>query len=141
MDITTSFGTKVNEGKTKIIYTNKYNGAEVFILSKDSITAGDGAKRDELPGKGEFSTITTCNVFRLFKNNNIPLHYIRQEASNVFRAAKCDMVPLEVIVRRLATGSYLKRNPHLQEGTRFDTCIVETTFKDDQQHDPLVTGR
>ena len=50
------------------------------------------------------------------------------------------MVPLEVIVRRRVTGSYLRRNPHLQEGAVLDPCVVEFTFKDDQQHDPLVTG-
>lgn len=140
MDISSHFGDKVNEGKTKVIYKNKDNDNEVFIYNKDSITAGDGAKRDELPGKGEFSTITTSNVFRVLKHNNVPLAYIRQESSNVFRAISCAMVPLEVIVRRIATGSYLKRNPHLQEGTRFEQCIVEFTFKDDQQHDPLVSG-
>lgn len=50
------------------------------------------------------------------------------------------MIPLEVIVRRLAAGSYLKRFPDLKQGHRFETPVVEFTFKDDVLGDPLITG-
>src|SRR5689334_21065417 len=51
------------------------------------------------------------------------------------------MIPLEVIIRRVATGSYLKRYPNIKEGTRFEQPIVEFTFKDDSKGDPLITGK
>ena len=50
------------------------------------------------------------------------------------------MIPLEVIVRRIAAGSYLKRFPNITQGTRFEPLVVEFTFKDDAKGDPLVTG-
>ncbi len=132
-------GEKIAEGKTKCIHRSTHP-ARVYIVSKDSITAGDGAKKDELPRKGIFSTTTTSNIFRLFKLSGVNTHYIRQVDDNAFEALACSMVPLEVIVRRRVTGSYLRRNPHLKEGSILDPCVVEMTFKDDANHDPLVTG-
>ncbi|EFA80634.1 phosphoribosylaminoimidazole carboxylase [Heterostelium album PN500] len=131
--------TFIASGKTKSIFKLNKEDQYVLILSNSSITAGDGAKKDELPMKGINSTSTTCNVFRVLQLAGINTHYIRQEQNNSFIAKRCSMIPLEVIVRRLATGSYLKRNQHITEGTRFNPCLIEFTFKDDVQHDPLVT--
>ncbi|GAM28727.1 hypothetical protein SAMD00019534_119030 [Acytostelium subglobosum LB1] len=128
-------------GKTKSIYKLNKDDQHVVVVSNSSITAGDGAKRDELPMKAINSTTTTCNVFRVLQLAGISTHYVRQEQNNSFIAKRCSMIPLEVIVRRLATGSYLKRNSHITEGTRFNPCLIEFTFKDDAQHDPLVTER
>eukprot|EP01133_Synstelium_polycarpum_P004973 gene4973-5784_t len=131
--------THVATGKTKSIYKLNKDDQYVIVVSNSSITAGDGAKKDELPNKGNYSTSTTCNVFRVLQLAGIATHYVRQEQPNSFIAKRCSMIPLEVIVRRLATGSYLKRNTHITEGTKFTPCLIEFTFKDDVQHDPLVT--
>eukprot|EP01132_Coremiostelium_polycephalum_P007735 gene7735-9513_t len=129
----------IASGKTKSIYKLNKDDQYVLVESNSAITAGDGAKKDELPNKGVYSTTTTCNVFKVLQIAGINTHFIRQEKPNSFIAKKCSMIPLEVIVRRLATGSYLKRNTHVAEGTRFNPCLIEFTFKDDVQHDPLVT--
>jgi phosphoribosylaminoimidazole-succinocarboxamide synthase len=50
------------------------------------------------------------------------------------------MIPLEVIVRRIAAGSWIKRNPDVKQGTKFDPVKVEFTFKDDALGDPLISG-
>ena len=63
----------VAEGKTKTV-EDAGNG-EVFLRSKDDITAGDGAKHDVLDGKAAASTRTSANVFRLLERNGIPTHF------------------------------------------------------------------
>lgn len=130
-------GTKLAEGKTKIIYADPADDAQAVIVSKDDITAGDGVRRNQLPGKGALSGRTTANVFRLLHAAGIPTHYIDAPADDEMVVLRCDMIPLEVVMRRIATGSYLKRND-VPEGTRFDPTVVELFFKDDANHDPLV---
>ncbi|KAF2071552.1 hypothetical protein CYY_007124 [Polysphondylium violaceum] len=138
-NIDTSDKTFLASGKTKTIYQLNKDDQHVLIVSNSAITAGDGAKKDILPNKDIYSNTTTCNVFKVFQCAGIKTHFVKQEQNNSFIAKKCSMIPLEVIVRRLATGSYLKRNTQVKEGTRFNPCLIEFTFKDDVQHDPLVT--
>ena len=59
-------GERLAEGKTKVVYADPMDPALAVIVHKDDITAGDGARRDRLPGKGALSGRTTSNVFRLF---------------------------------------------------------------------------
>jgi amidophosphoribosyltransferase len=137
-DDATAPGRRIAEGKTKIVYADPGDPALALIVHKDDITAGDGARRDRLPGKGTLSGRTTTNVFRLLQSAGIPTHFVAAQAADRMTVRRCDMVPLEVVIRRLATGSYLKRNA-VPEGTRFDPPLVEFFFKDDAAHDPLVT--
>jgi phosphoribosylaminoimidazole-succinocarboxamide synthase len=124
--------TKLIEGKTKIVWDC------VLIESKDDITAGDGARRDEIEGKAAIATATTVNCFRWLEVNGIPTHYVGIHDDRTFIARKVDMIPLELVARRIATGSYLKRRPDVVEGTCFDDLVVEFFEKDDANHDPLL---
>ncbi|WP_052891277.1 phosphoribosylaminoimidazolesuccinocarboxamide synthase [Thermogemmatispora carboxidivorans] len=133
-----TFGPLLAEGKTKRIYAHPEDPNLVYMVSKDQITAGDGARRDELTGKGRWSTITTANVFRLLNAEGIPTHFVRQINDTTLLVKRCQMVPIEHVQRRIATGSYLKRNPGVSEGTRFDPLVIETFLKDDARHDPQI---
>jgi phosphoribosylaminoimidazole carboxylase/phosphoribosylaminoimidazole-succinocarboxamide synthase len=124
-----SVGTQVAEGKTKTIHLVKGNADLVTVLAKDDITAGDGAKHDIIPDKGRLATATTSNVFRLLKACGVPVAFIEQDSPISFTAPKCDMLPYEVVVRREAHGSYLKRNPHLTKGQLFPHLLVEFYLK------------
>jgi phosphoribosylaminoimidazole-succinocarboxamide synthase len=132
------FGPLLAEGKTKQIYAYPGNDQLVYIESKDQITAGDGARRNEISGKSRWSTITTANVFRLLNEAGIITHFIEQVSDTVLLVRRCRMLPIEHVQRRIATGSYLKRDPETSEGTRFDPVLVETFLKDDARHDPQI---
>jgi len=128
----------IAEGKTKIIWKPLNNPEMVDIESKDDITAGDGAKRDVIENKGEFATRTTVNCFKLLEDAGIHTHFIKRTDDRTFRARYMSMIPIELVARRIATGSYLKRNPDAVEGQIFEELVLEMFFKDDARHDPIM---
>ncbi|HEY4963087.1 MAG TPA: phosphoribosylaminoimidazolesuccinocarboxamide synthase [Candidatus Saccharimonadales bacterium] len=129
----------IAQGKTKEILEDVAgDGTRVLIRSKDDITAGDGERRDELEGKAVIATTTTVNVFRLLNEAGIPTHFLGDVDDVTFEARKLKMIPLELVTRRIATGSYLKRSPETDEGTVFDDIVFEVFEKDDENHDPMV---
>src|ERR1700682_5164122 len=134
-------GALVAEGKTKKIHLVKGSSDLVTVIAKDDITAGDGAKHDIIPDKGRLATATTSNVFRLLKACDLPVAFVDQDSATSFVAPKCEMLPYEVVVRREAHGSYLKRNPHFSKGQLFPQLIVEFFLKTkdrDWKGKPLV---
>jgi len=126
------------EGKTKLLYADPNDAGLALMVQKDSISAGDGARRNVLAGKGALSGRTAANIFRLLERAGIPTHFVAAPADDEMVVHRCDMIPLEVVLRRLATGSYLKRHRESREGDRFDPVLVEFFLKDDARHDPQV---
>ena len=126
---TQTLGALVTEGKTKKIHLLDGGSGLVRVLAKDDITAGDGAKHDIIPDKGRLATLTTCNVFRLLKACGLPVAFVEQDGPTSFVAPECSMLPYEVVARREAHGSYLKRNPQLAKGQLFPQLVVEFYLK------------
>ncbi len=117
------------EGKTKIV-APLWDGATVGIVTtKDDITAGDGAKHDVMLGKAALATRTTCNLFEYLRSKGTPVAYIGRDGPTTFLTRICNMILVEVVVRRIATGSYLKRHPHVNEGMVFEDPIIEFFYK------------
>eukprot|EP00099_Drosophila_melanogaster_P006851 NP_001259493.1 ade5, isoform B [Drosophila melanogaster] len=129
-------GKVIIEGKTKQVYDLPEQPGLCLLLSKDRITAGDGVKAHDLAGKAEISNTTNGQVFRLLNEAGIRTAYVKQCGAKAFIARKCQMIPIEWVTRRLATGSFLKRNVGVPEGYRFSPPKQETFFKDDANHDP-----
>ncbi|KAL7027549.1 hypothetical protein ACKWTF_005481 [Chironomus riparius] len=90
----------------------------------------------DLDGKAEISNKTNAKVFELLNKAGVRTAFVKLASDKAFIAKKCDMVPIEWVTRRLATGSYLKRNPGIHEGFRFCPPKQETFFKDDANDDP-----
>lgn len=117
------------EGKTKKIW--KANGVTgcVVVESKDNITAGDGAKHDIISGKALLSNRTTSNVFTLLKACGLPVAFVKNFGGARFLAEQCEMVSYEVVVRREARGSFLKRYPWFSNGHIFPRLLLEYFLK------------
>lgn len=128
-------GAAIASGKTKTVHAVRGDPDLVIIKSNDNITKNDDpAQTMEMASKAKFSTITTSRVFELLKRAGIPVAYERQLSETEFLAAHCVMIPLEVIIRRYADGSYLKRHPHLKKEAglpphRFHNLVFELFLK------------
>ena len=77
----------------------------------DAITAGDGARRNEIEGKGRIAAKTTARVFRLLNLCGVPTHYIsggEDDDNNEMLVRRAQMIPLEVVMRGVAAGSFVQ---------------------------------
>ena len=116
------------EGKTKRVFAAEIPG-HIIIESKNDLTAGDGAKHDIISGKGALSSRTTSNVFRLLKACGIPVAFVKEVDETHFLSEMCNMISYEVVVRREAHGSFLKRHPEIKKGHLFTKLVLEFFLK------------
>ncbi|XP_034194384.2 PAICS bifunctional enzyme isoform X1 [Osmia lignaria lignaria] len=131
-----TLGKLIMEGKTKKVFEISNDPTLCLLKSKDCITAGDGVKAHDLKGKAAISTDTTAKVFKLLNAAGIKTAFVLVASETTFIAHKCQMLPIEWVTRRLATGSFLKRHTGVSEGYRFNPPLQETFFKNDSNHDP-----
>ena len=100
-------GLEVARGKTKVLYEKPGQPDVLVVQATDAITAGDGARRHEIAGKGRIAAKTTARVFRLLNLCGLPTHYLsggEDDDDNEMLVRRCNMIPLEVVVRGAAAG-------------------------------------
>jgi phosphoribosylaminoimidazole-succinocarboxamide synthase len=134
-------GIEIARGKTKVLYEVAGQPDQLIVAQTDQISAGDGARRDEIPGKGRLAAQTTARVFRLLNLCGLPTHYLNggeDDDDNETVVRRCNMIPLEVVTRGVAAGSFVKRNPAVQRGMLLVPRVIEFFLKDDANHDPLI---
>jgi len=126
----------LREGKSKRIYVKDEN--TLVLEFKDFVTAFDGARKDDVLGKGVVNAKISAYLFKKLDELGIKTHFIEYDGCRRITVRKLNMVPLEVIARNYAYGSLLKRMPIFKPLTKLEPPIVEFHYKDDMLHDPLV---
>ena len=142
-------GPELYRGKTKAIFATDDENL-VILQNFDSLTKfDDPSLTAQMKDKAIHATKTTCNVFRLLQEAGIPVAFKQQISDTEFLAEKCQMIPVEVVSRRYAVGSYLNRFPNLKapEGEnpfRFHSLeyelFLKTTGKVIKSFDGYVLG-
>jgi len=123
------------EGKAKKVW--EIDGKKVMIEFKDDVTAFDGLKKDQYKGKGFLNKKISDHFFELLEKNGVKTHYVKSVDDRNFEAWKTTVMPLEVVVRNYAAGSFCRRYG-VEKGKRFEIPLVEFMVKSDELHDPLI---
>lgn len=126
----------INNGKVKSVYITDDENA-VIIEFRDDMTAGDGARKEVMNKKGSYNALISTKLFKVLEENGIKTQFIDLPETNVMVAKKLEMIPIEVIVRNIATGSLIRKYP-IADGTKLDPPIVQMDFKADEFHDPML---
>ena len=127
---------KIYEGKSKDLYLAD-NQQNIICYYKDNVTANNGGKKDVLNNKGMLNNKITEIVFKFLEKNNISTHFISRISDNEQLVKKTSVIPLEIIIRNIASGSFC-RNYDVKEGIKFESPIFEMSYKNDDLHDPLI---
>ncbi|MCL4151399.1 UNVERIFIED_CONTAM: hypothetical protein GTU68_015650 [Idotea baltica] len=127
----------VYEGKAKILYAGPEPGTLVQHF-KDDATAFNAEKHAIIEGKGVLNNFISEYVMKHLNSVGIPTHFIRRLNMREQLIREVEIIPLEVVVRNVAAGSFSKRFG-IEEGEALPRPIVEFYYKDDKLNDPLVT--
>lgn len=129
-------GTPLYSGKAKTVYATDDPGRYI-VKFRDDVTAGDGAKKSSMKGKGYYNAQISSRLFKLLGDNGISTHFIKMISGDEMLVHACDMIKIEVIPRNIAAGSIVKRY-EFREGTRFGKPILVMDYKNDAAHDPML---
>ncbi len=124
------------EGKAKKVYATSESDI-VLVDYKDDATAGNGAKKGTIRGKGVVNNRVTNRLMQMLSDKGIPTHFVKEISERETLVKKVEIVPLEVIVRNVAAGSLAKRLG-MEEGTVLKTTVLEYCYKDDALGDPMI---
>ena len=129
---------QIYEGKAKKVYATD-DPKIVIVDYKDDATAFNGLKKGTIAGKGVVNNKVSNHFFRLLENRGIPTHYVEQLSDRETAVRRVEILPVEVIVRNRAAGSFSKRMG-VAEGTNLACPILEYSYKNDELGDPFINS-
>ncbi len=124
------------EGKAKKVYQTE--NEDLYIVDyKDDATAFNGLKKGSIAGKGVINNKMTNIIFQYLAQNDIENHFVKELSDRETLVKKVEIVPLEVIVRNIAAGSFSQKYG-VEEGTQLNNAILEFSYKNDALGDPMI---
>ncbi|MBQ5398477.1 MAG: phosphoribosylaminoimidazolesuccinocarboxamide synthase [Ruminococcus sp.] len=124
------------EGKAKKVFATD-NDDYCIVSYKDDATAFNGEKKGTIVGKGVVNNRMSNFMFKLLEAKGVPTDFVEELNDREALLKKVDIVPLEVIIRNKAAGSFSKRFG-VPEGTAFKAPTLEFCLKDDDLGDPMI---
>lgn len=124
------------EGKAKKLFVTD-DERKIWVEYLDQATALNGAKKDPIQGKGELNNAITSLIFTELAKKGVSSHFIEKISKTEQLVEPVTIIPLEVVVRNIAAGSFSKRLG-IAEGTMLPFPILEFYFKEDELDDPFI---
>jgi phosphoribosylaminoimidazole-succinocarboxamide synthase len=129
-------GALIYEGKAKKVYETA-DAAYCIVSYKDDATAQNGLKKGQIAGKGAVNNKMSNQLFEMLESNGVRTHFARELSDRETCVRRVEIVPLEVIVRNIAAGSFAKRFG-AKEGSALLRPTLEYCLKDDALGDPMI---
>jgi len=128
---------RIYEGKAKVLYEGPEPGTIVQYF-KDDATAHNGQKKAVISGKGVLNNRISEYLMTRLSEIGVPTHFMRRLNMREQLIHEVEIIPLEVVVRNIAAGSFSKRF-NVPEGTPLPRSIIEYYLKSDELNDPMVS--
>ena len=129
-------GKKLYEGKAKIVYASQEPGTAIQHF-KDHATAFNNLKKSTIDGKGVLNNRISEHILISLEGIGVKTHLIKRLNMREQLIKLVDIIPIEFIIRNIATGSITKRLG-IKDGTILDSPLIEYCYKDDDLGDPLI---
>lgn len=124
-------------GKAKDIYISSEDEDMIVSVYKDQATMLNGARKETVAGKGALNNQISSLIFEKLNAAGIQTHFIKQLSKNEQLNKKVTIIPLEVVLRNVAAGSFSKRFG-IEEGIELERPILEFYYKNDDLDDPFI---
>ena len=135
--MTLSHGPLLYEGKAKRVFATDQDD-RVLVEYKNDATAFNALKKEQIADKGRLNCQISARLFEVLDQAGIPTHYLGLVDDTWMAVQSVTVIPLEVVLRNVATGSLCKQTP-IAPGTNLEPALLDLYYKDDAFGDPLLT--
>ena len=126
----------IYEGKAKTLFF--YDDDKIIQYFKDDATAFNKKKHEIINEKGILNNLISEFIFKYLSENGVENHFIERLNDREQLVKKVDIIPVEVIIRNIATGTLTKRLG-IQDGLKLKKPLIEFTLKSDELDDPIIS--